>query len=241
MSFLKIKYRIVFLFLFAVLACSRIAAQDCRTIAAPPPLSTFGGPSTVERGDAELAFGAGFGGTLFDCTHKLGSGWFGRFRTGLTDRLDLGADLIVVQHNDKGTATGKIALRYQLRPRLRLEAGVGGADDSDGKSLNADFGLTTGTIRDKTWNYFSSLRVAAARGYPGSVCCFGGGGTNVPPENYILLGTIGATARISDNARFVYEAGMGGALTHFSDRTETGRVVYISVGVLFNTRGRTHH
>ena len=242
MSSLEKKYRIAAVVLFfAGFACGRSSAQDCRTIAAPPPLATFGGPETVARGDSEMAFGAGFGGTLFDCTHKLGSGWFGRWRTGVTDRIDLGADIIVVQHNDKGTATGKIAVRYQVRPRLRLEAGFGGADDSDGKSLNADLGITTGTIRDKTWNHYASLRVAAARGYPGNVCCFGGAnGTNVPPGNYLLLGSIGATARVTDNVRFVYEAGLGGVLTHFSDRSEIGRIVYLSVGVLFNTRKQSH-
>lgn len=239
MNFFGKKYRIIVLLLLTTVVSSRVTAQDCRTIAAPPPLATFGGPSTVQPGDSELAFGAGFSGTLFDCTHKLGSGWFGRWRTGIRDRLDLGADLMVVQHNDKGTATGKIALRYQLRPRLRLEAGVGGADDSDGKSLNADLGLTTGTIRDSIWNRFASLRVSAARGYPGNVCCFGGAsGTNVPPGNYLLVGSIGATARVAENARFVYEGGFGGVLTHFSDRSEIGRVFYINVGVLFNTRGR---
>jgi hypothetical protein len=146
--------------LFLTLTCHPAAAQDCRTIAAPPPLATLDGPATVERGESEMALGAGFGGTLFDCTHKTGSAWFGRMRRGLTDRLDLGADLLVAQHQDKGTATAKIALRYRLRERLRLEAGVGGADDSDGKSLNADIAITTGTIRNTTWNCFASLRVA---------------------------------------------------------------------------------
>jgi hypothetical protein len=107
--------------LFLTLTCRLAAAQDCRTIAAPPPLATVDGPATAERGESEMALGAGFGGTLFDCTHKTGSAWFGRMRRGLTDRLDLGADLLVAQHQDKGTATAKIAVRYRLRKRLRLE------------------------------------------------------------------------------------------------------------------------
>jgi carboxyl-terminal processing protease len=41
MSFIKRKYGIGFVFLFAGLICNRMAAQDCRTIAAPPPLVTF--------------------------------------------------------------------------------------------------------------------------------------------------------------------------------------------------------
>jgi hypothetical protein len=222
--------------LFLTLTCHLAAAQDCRTIAAPPPLATVDGPATAERGESEMALGAGFGGTLFDCTHKTGSAWFGRMRRGLTDRLDLGADLLVAQHQDKGTATAKIALRYRLRKRLRLEAGVGGADDSDGKSLNADIAITTGTIRNTTWNRFASLRLAGAHGYPGDVCCFGGAsGTNVPPDNYLLIAAIGASARVGEVARFVYEAGFGDVLTHFTDRHETGRVFYLSMGVVFHT------
>jgi hypothetical protein len=222
--------------LFVALTCDRTEAQDCRTIAAPPPLTTLDGPATVERGESELAFGAGFGGTLFACTHKTGSAWFGRMRHGMTDRMDLGADILVVQHQDKGTATAKLALRYQARPRLRLEAGIGGADDSDGKSLNADIAITTGTLPAATWNRFAALRVAAAHGYPGNVCCFvGATGTNVPPGNYLALGSIGATARVGDSARFVYEAGFGRVWTRFTDRGELGRLFYLSIGITFHT------
>jgi hypothetical protein len=231
---------VVSLFFLIAFADCRCMAQDCRTIAAAPPLFTFGGPATVPRGEYEAAFAGGFGGILFGCTHKLGSGWFGRWRRGLTDRFDLGTDFEVIQHNDKGTATAKIAARYQLTKHLRLEMGIGGADDSDGKSLNSDLGITVGTTSDRPVNHFASLRVAAARGYPGNVCCFGGGGagsdvggTNVPPGNYLLLGSLGRTARISDNARFVYEFGFGGVLTHFSDRSETGRIFTFGMGVLF--------
>jgi hypothetical protein len=225
------------------LGVSALEAQDCRTVAAPPPLLTFGGPATVAPGEFESAFGSALSGTLFDCTHKLGSGWFGRWRRGMTDRVDLGADIQVIQHNDKGAVTAKLAARFQLRKRLRLEVGVGVADDSDGKSLNTDVGLTTGSLADKPRTHFASIRLAAARGYPGDVCCFASGrtgsdvgGTSVPPTNYQVIGTLGATARISDNARFVYECGFGRILAHFSDRTETGRVLYISVGLLFRIR-----
>src|SRR5579862_9455323 len=83
------------------------AQEDCRTIAAPPPLATFGGPSTAAPGHAEVGLGVGLGGTLFDCTHKLGTAWLGRFRRGITDRLDLGTDVLVVQHNDEGTISLK--------------------------------------------------------------------------------------------------------------------------------------
>jgi hypothetical protein len=41
--------------LFAILASGQSTAQDCRTIAAAPPLFTFGGPATVPKGEAAFA------------------------------------------------------------------------------------------------------------------------------------------------------------------------------------------
>jgi hypothetical protein len=220
-------------------------AQDCRTVAAAPPVLTFGGPTTAAAGEYEAAFGAALGGNLFDCTHQLGSGWFARWRRGMTDRIDLGTDIEVIQHNDKGTVTLKLETRFQLRKRLRLEVGAGAADDSDGKSLNAGLGLTTGTMTDRPINHFASIRFAAARGYPGNVCCFGGGGpgsdvggTNVPPGSQLVLGTLGTTARVSDTTRFVYEGGFGRIVAHFSDRIATGKVFYLGVGLLFRIQNK---
>jgi hypothetical protein len=88
----------------------------------------------------------------------------------VTDRLDVGVDVMGVQHSDDTAFTGKVAGRYSLSQHFRLEGGIGAADDSFGKSLNADLGLTTGTLNpEATWNYYASLRLAGSHGYPGSV------------------------------------------------------------------------
>jgi hypothetical protein len=63
-------------------------------MAPPPPLVTFGAPTTAPRGGAELGLGAGTGASLFPGAHAAGNGWFGRVRYGLTNRLDLGGDIV---------------------------------------------------------------------------------------------------------------------------------------------------
>lgn len=217
-----------------LLTRSATAQEDCRTIAAPPPLATFGGPATAAPGHAEVGLGAGLGGTLFDCTHKLGTAWFGRFRRGITDRLDLGTDVLVVQHNDEGTIALKLALRYRILPSVRLEVGFGGADDSEGKALNADIGVTLGRVRpEKTWNHYLAFRAGGAHGFRGNVV-FGGSASdnNVPPASTVILGTMGSTGRISDNARFVFEWGYGIVLAH--GRSNTGKTPYFGLGTQFD-------
>jgi hypothetical protein len=183
----------------------------CATMAPPPPLATFGGPETTPRGQSELALAAGSAVIRFPSGHATGQGWFGRWRHGVTDRLDLGVDVQGVQHNDNSTFAVKAAARYGLLPRLRLEVGVGAADDAAGKSLNADTALTVGTRHDDAdWNYYASLRIAGARGYPGRACCGSGAtGDVAPPDSRIALGAIGATARVGPNMRFILEGGHG--------------------------------
>lgn len=228
--------------LFTLFICSRGFAQDCRTIAAAPPMLTLGGPATVKPGESEALLAATTDATLFQCTHKPDLGWFTGWRRGLTDRWDVGVDFVSLQHNDKSTASAKITARYRVSKRLRLEAGFGGADDSEGKTLNADFGITTGTLHQGPRNYFASVRIAAARGYPGNVCCFGEGkatDNNIPPDNYRILGSVGSTMRISENAKLLYQFGFGGVLAHFADRSDTGRIVSFSVGLQFNFH-KTH-
>ncbi|MGA2612990.1 MAG: hypothetical protein ABSG38_06015 [Spirochaetia bacterium] len=107
-------------------------------------------------------------------SHHGGTGWLGRWRQGLGGGFDLGLDAMGVQHGDQGAIDLKIAGRYHLSSHVRLELGVGGADDSTGKSLSAEVGLTAGTDRsERSWNYYGSLRLAGANGYPGDV--FGSG------------------------------------------------------------------
>ena len=223
-----------------VLIAAIVAAtgSGCVTMAPPPPMATFGGPETVRRGASEVGLAAGSGGQLFPGAHATGHAWFGRWRYGVTDRLDLGVDLMGVQHAADATVTAKGAARYALRPRLRVEAGLGAADDSQGKSLHGDAGVTTGTLRpDATWNFYTSLRAAAARGYPGRVCCQSGAtGDAAPPNSIIALGAIGATARVVPGIRFVVEGGYGPVWV--KGRHDSGEVVYLGMGLLLDV-GKT--
>ncbi len=133
-------------------------------MAAPPPIATLGGPAIAAPGTSELGLGMGAGMSLFDRAHAGGTGWTGRYRHGLSDALDLGVDVIGVQHADKGTLGGKLALRWAVAPRLRLELGAGAADDSEGKSVNYDLGIVTGTRNPGApWNYYGALRIAGAQ------------------------------------------------------------------------------
>lgn len=215
----------------ALVVCT---GSGCVTMAAPPPLATFGGPATAPRGEAEVALAAGAGFSLFPGAHAGGNGWFTRWRRGLDERWDLGVDVLGVQHSDRGTITAKVAVRRRVREHVRLEAGVGAADDSKGKSLNADLGVTAGTVRaGAPWNYYVSFRVAGAHGYPGNVLSLGTSSDSMaPPDAFIALGAIGVSGQLGDHARFIFEGGYGGIAVQ--GHSGTGRAAYLGAGVLFD-------
>ncbi|HEY9166797.1 MAG TPA: hypothetical protein VIS48_11605 [Candidatus Kryptonia bacterium] len=200
----------------------------CTTFAPPSPLMTFGGPKTVQESHSEAAVAVGTGFGLFPGAHSGAMGWFGRYKRGVTDKFDLGVDAVGVVRSDKGTLTAKVAGRYQLRPRLRLELGLGAADDSDGKSLNGDIGLTVGTIDREFWNYYASLRLGAAKGYPGNIF---GTGDIAPTDALFPIINFGAQGNISKNQEFVYEGGFGYIIPRASS---AGALIYLSCGLLFD-------
>ena len=110
----------------------------------------------------------------------------------------------------------------------RLEGGIGGADGGDGGNLNADFAGVIGTHNPtKTLNYYMSLRLGAARG-----CIACGTNTNHAPGALVPLGAIGTTARISDNAKFVMEAGLGEIFAR--QYSAPAGYFHLSFGVLFD-------
>jgi len=117
---------------------------------------------------------------------------------------------------------------------------VGAADSGDGRSINADAAAEIGTAHeDRTWNYYASLRVAASHGCVNLFCAPAsapGGGH--PVGAVIPLGVIGTTARVSDNAQFVMEAGLGEILSRVQPMH--GLYIHISVGVLFEARRNRH-
>ena len=208
----------------------------CVVFAPPSPMVTYGGPKTTDKGTSETAIALGTGIARFDAGHSGGQGWFGRYKYGLSDKWDLGIDAIGFSHSDKFAITSKIAARYQLLPNFRLEGGAGAADDSQGKSLNGDMGLTWGTLHeDKVWNFYSTLRFGYAKGYAGNAAFTGGSevaqsDSIAPPSTSIALLNAGAQGKISDNMKFIFEGGYGYL---FPQGQKSGAVIYLSCGLLF--------
>lgn len=216
------------------LALFSLFLSGCVTFAPPTPLFTYGGPSTSGAKTSEAAVAAGTGVTLFEGAHTGGSGWMGRYNYGVTDRFDLGFDFMGISRIDGGTMAVKLASRYQLNPHLRAEAGFGAADDSDGKSLAADIGLTVGTRREKPWNFYSTVRFAGAKGYPGNIIFADETPLEEdsvpPPDTFFALLNFGAEGRITQKQMFVFEGGYGYV---FPEGQQAGPAFYYSAGLVF--------
>lgn len=215
-------------------ACALLCLSGCATFAPPIPLLTFGGPKTVAPHHWELGIGAGSGAMAFKDSFGGGSGYLGRWRTGLSSKLDIGIDVMGVQHGGNGTFTFKPAIRYQAADCLRVEAGVGAADDSDGKSIGGDLGFVVGTAREHTpWDFYGALRFAGSLGFNDKNHRTARAGENEPPSDagFGLL-SAGSSARISPSSRFITEAGFG--VVYVSKTREYGQMMYLSVGVLFD-------
>ena len=207
--------------------------SSCVTIAPPPPLMTFGGPQTTIKGSSDAAIGVGSGAALFKDAHTPGQGWFGRYKYGLSEKWDIGIDALGFSYSDKYTFTAKLAARYQLHQKFRLEAGIGVADDSNGKSINGDFGLTFGSVSSvKVWNYYTTLRIAYAKGLPGNILSLGSSSSSdAPSDAAFAILNLGTQAKISDNMKFIFEGGYGFI---FPIGHPNGQTFYVSCGLLFN-------
>ena len=210
--------------------------SGCVTFAPPPPMITAGGPQTIPRNHSETALAVGTGVALFDGAHAGGNGWLGRWRYGLNDRLDLGADILGAKHADRGTFTLKLAGRYALSKIARIELALGAADDSDGKSLHSEIGLTLGRVNEKRfWNRYLSFRLAGAKGYPGNAIFADQTPLPedqiAPPDALFTLINAGTTGRISSNQRFFMEGGFGYI---FPEGKEPGPMIFWGVGLLFD-------
>jgi hypothetical protein len=216
-------------------------SSNCKMIASPPPLATFGGPAIATNGFTELGLAVGGYGELVPspCDHGGGTDWLARWRRGLSNRIDLGFDVVGDNQSDGSFgATAKVAARYLITSGFRLETGLGAADEGDGRSLNADVAATIGTTNlDRTWNYYASLRLAVSHGCTGLFCSGSLAGSNAAPPGAILpLGTIGSSAHISQNASFIMEGGLGGIFSR--EHPSTGVYVHLAFGVLFDVGKR---
>ena len=213
---------------------SLLFLQSCVSFAPPSPMVTFGGPKTTPVRSSDVSLGVGAGTVLFDDSHTAGNGWFGRYKYGLGKKLDVGIDAMSVIYSDKRAFSAKLVSRYLLKEDIRFEGGIGFGDASNGKSLNGDIGLTCGSINEnKAWNYYFTVRMGWAKGYPGNV--FSGdkssSDTIAPPNVFIGLFNLGTQATINKNMKFIFEGGFGYL---FPDGHKPGPTFYISTGLLFN-------
>ncbi len=217
-----------------LLLCKVLLLSGCVTFAPPSPMLTYGGPSTTDAGKSEAVLAFGTGVALFEGAHAGAQGWFGRYKYGVSSRTDVGIDILGAKRNEGLYLSLKGAARYQLQEHLRFEVGAGVADDSDGKSINGDIALTVGTTKDKSWNYYSSLRLGYAKGYPGDVIFADetplAEDMIAPPDAMIGLINIGSEGRVSDNQSFIFEGGYGYVFPKGKDR---GPVFYLSAGLRF--------
>jgi hypothetical protein len=223
------------LFLFVGLSANLRAQTNqtvpgCRDVAPTPPVLAFVGPGTTPAGANEVGIGAGAWGNLFPppCAHETGEDWFGRWNRGLTDRLDLGVDFQGSEHSSYQTLSAMIAARYELVKNLRLEAGIGSGDDTEGKSLTGEVGATVGIPKWKpNWAPYASVRLAAAHGYAGRAFV----NYSVPPGALVPMASFGASARVGENMRWVFEGGAGGVVSR--QHPAIGTFVFIAVGLDF--------
>jgi hypothetical protein len=114
-----------------------------------------------------------------------------------------------------------------------LEGALGAADGGAGGNVNGDVAAVIGTHNpNKTRNYYMSLRLGAARG-----CINCGYNINHAPGALVPLGAIGTTARVSNNARFVMEAGLGGIFAR--QYSASAGYIHLAFGILFDI-GKSH-
>jgi hypothetical protein len=211
-----------------------LGLSGCATFAPPVPLITFGGPKTAAPQHWELGMGVGSGAMAFKDSFGGGSGYIARWRTGLSNKLDVGIDVMGVEHGGNGTFTFKPAVRYQAADHIRVEASVGAADDSEGKSIGGDLGFVVGTTREHApWNFYGALRFAGSLGFNDKNHRTAQPGENEPPSDagFGLL-SVGSSAKISPSSQFITEGGFG--LVYVSGTKMYGQIMYISVGVLFD-------
>jgi len=208
--------------------------SSCVTFAPPPPMLTYGGPETTPKNCSETAIAVGTGAALFDRAHTGAQGWFGRYKYGISEKIDLGIDLMGAKRNEGLLLSTKITSRYQLSKHSRLELGIGVADDSAGKSLNGDVAITFGTVRDKSWNFYTSLRLGYAKGVASNFVVLPGQdrlNDSIPPPNTtIALINLGAEGKISKHQKFILEGGYGRI---FPKGEISGPAFYLSVGMAF--------
>lgn len=211
--------------------------NGCVTIAPPSPMVTFGGPEVSGKGVTELVGAAGTGISFFDENEIAEHGWFGRVRHGVSERWDIGADVFGYSFENRTAMSAKLSARYQLMPRIRLDGGIGLGDDSRGRSINGDLGLTIGTVRpDRVWDVYGSVRYGYAHGIAGSLISPETAEVTAPLHVTTVMLNLGAQARLTPHLRLVAETGLGQL---FPSSGGHGAVLYLGAGMMLRLPWRS--
>ncbi|MCF8257071.1 MAG: hypothetical protein K9J06_05935 [Flavobacteriales bacterium] len=218
-------------------AVAALMFSGCIAIAPPSPMVTFGGPQVTGKGVTEAVGAAGAGISFFEENEIAEHAWFGRVRQGINERWDIGIDLLGYTFEKRVSVSGKVSARYQLMSRVRLEGGIGIGDDSQGRSVNGDFGLTIGTVRpDRVWDVYGTVRYGYAHGYAGSTLdSKAAEGLIAPVHVSTVMLNLGAQARVTPHVRFIFEAGVGHL---FPSHGLHGAVLYLGGGLMLRVPWR---
>lgn len=159
--------------------------------------------------------------------------WFSRFRFGVSDKMDIGAEALGFRYNNNLNLTGKASVRYSFKPWLRADIGGGMGDNSYGRSINGDVGLTFGAARnDRTWNPYGTLRYGFAYGLQGTGLKPALEGVKLGRlvNSHTIMLNIGAQAKLVPYVYFLAEAGFG---EFFPIGQPSGTIIYLSGGFSF--------
>ena len=159
-------------------------------------------------------------------------GWFGRFRFGVTDKMDIGVEGMGFRFDNNFNLMGKGSIRYSFKPWLRADIGAGMGDNAYGRSINGDVGLTLGTAKDRVWNPYGTLRYGFGYGLKGTGLkpALEGVELGQLTNSHTVMLNIGAEAELIPYLYFLAEAGVGQVIP-VGQRSAT--IIYLSGGFSF--------
>jgi hypothetical protein len=145
-----------------------VLAAACTPFAPLPPMVTFGGPADQPKaGRSKSGAAIGYGGVGFGEDDDDGYGAQLHHRYGVTDEMAIGIDVLGYRRSGDSGASLKAAIEQIVGDRIRIDVGLGGADDEFGNSLNADVAAVLGFNEPLAadWAWYGALRVGGALGY----------------------------------------------------------------------------
>lgn len=198
---------------------------------------SYGGPQPLGKYESEVTAALGTGIAFSDKPRISELGWYGRYRIGLTPKFDIGAEGLGFLYSNNWTITGKLSARYTVVRWFRIDLGAGMGDNSYGRSVNGDVGLTFGSDRqDWTWNPYGTLRYGFGYGIKGTELRPTINELNLgsPANAHTVMVNIGAQAKLNRFVRMTFEGGIGRVIPiGFPGAT----IPYLSAGFSFRIPG----